>query len=49
MRDVAFTEGKWRQMGETVGQALHEYMQLVVKADVLRHEQQRARKVVHKK
>ncbi len=49
LRDVAYTDVKWRQMGEKVGEALHEYMELVVKADVLRAEKQKARKLVGKK
>jgi hypothetical protein len=32
-------------MGEKVGQAVYEYMELVVKSDMLRHEKQKSKKV----
>ncbi len=48
LKDVAYTDGKWKQMGEKVGEALFQYIELVVKSDVLRNEKTKARKVVKK-
>ncbi len=49
MKDIPYTDKKWRKMGEKVGEAMCEYMELVVKADMLRIEKQKARKIVGKK
>ena len=48
LKDVPYTDVKWKQMGEKVGQALYEYFELVVKSDLLRKEKTRAREVVKK-
>jgi hypothetical protein len=48
LKDVAYTDAKWKLMGWNVGQAVFHYMELVVKADLLRHEKHKGKKVVKK-
>jgi hypothetical protein len=48
LKDVPYTDLKWKQMGESVGQALSEYFELVVKADLLRCEKSKSRKTIKK-
>lgn len=45
---MAYTDSKWKQMGEKVGEGVHGYMQLVIKADMLRQEKQKCKKMVPK-
>lgn len=49
LKDIPYTDAKWKQMGEKVGQAVHQYIELVVKSDILRHDKHKTKKVVAKK
>lgn len=37
LKDIPYTANKWRLMGEKVGYALNDYMELIVKADIIRY------------
>lgn len=36
LKDIPYTDAKWKQMGQKVGYAVAEYIELIVKADHLR-------------
>lgn len=36
LKDIPYTDAKWKQMGQKVGYAVVEYIELIVKADHLR-------------
>ena len=49
LKDVPYTDSKWKEMGDKVGQAVYQYINLLVKSDILRQEKNKGKKIPVKK